>query len=189
MNTVNFSKITSREKGYLIGLYIGDGNIFEQNLNGIYRLRYFLGLNEKLIQEKIIKILSKLHKNMNIRRYTRDNTCIIEVHSKQLINFIKNTCTKDGIKKMKVPLEFKKGVIEGLIDSDGYVQRNYVEITTSNNKLKENIINMLIDFHLKINVRNFVSPISKRVGWRIGFSLKDYIFKPLKWVSVPQTAE
>ncbi len=187
-NIADLSKITPKERGYLIGFYIGDGNIFEQNSSGIYRLRYFLGLKEKPIQESLVEILSKLF--ANIRTYDgQGNTIVIEIHSKQFITWVKNNCTKDGIKNKSSSKRFKIGVIEGLIDSDGYVQRNYVEITTVNEKLRKNIIEILSGFKTKPNVRSYSSPISGRTGWRVGFSLKNGAFKPTKWVLAPQTAE
>ena len=114
----------------------------------------------------------------------QDNTFVLEKHSKDLIKFIKKTCDKKGL-KVKTSREFKIGYIEGLIDSDGYVQRNYVEITTSNPKLKNQIIEILEKFKVACTVRKYPpSGLSKKMGFRVGFSLlHGRPFSPVKWAS------
>jgi intein/homing endonuclease len=186
-NPTDFNKITEREKGYITGFYVGDGNIFISEIKGVYRLRYFLGLKEVEIQKKIEKILSNFCKNPRIYQ-GKDNTTVIEIHSKELLNFITRIVDKNGLKKVKADKEFLIGFVEGLIDSDGYVQRNYVEITTMNSKLKNNIVSILRRLGIKSNVRTFTSHISTKTGMRIGFSLNNNFFLPVKWVTFSHTA-
>ncbi len=184
-NETDLTKIDHRDLGYLIGIYVGDGNIFQKY--GINRLRIFLGLNEKLIQEKVTQLIKQIVSRF--RTYeTNDNTHVIEVHSKQLVEMIKILSDKNGL-KTRENKNFLLGFIEGMIDSDGYVKRNYVEITTSNENLKRNILKVLQIFKIKTNIRNYISPLSNKVSWRIGFSLNSKLFLPLKWqVLNPQTA-
>ena len=185
-NEINLKETNETEKGYIIGFYVGDGNIFVKEIKGAYRLQYFLGIKEVTIQQKIIEIFKKI---CRFRSYKgKDNTYVIEIYSKSLINFIKKFSDKNGLKKEIFSREFLIGYIEGLIDSDGYVQRKYTEITTMNEKLKDNIVFILNNFGLNPNIRKFVTK-NFRTGFRIGFSLRNKIFLPLKWVLGAQTAE
>ena len=177
---INLAQLSRREIGYIIGFYIGDGSIFIKQSLGVYRLRIFTWIKEIKIQQKLEFLLLKIFKK--VRRYKeRDNTLIFEIHSKDFLSFIQKTADKNGL-KIKPSQEFKKGFIEGLIDSDGYVQRNYAEITTSNKKLRSQIVRTLRGFEIEPNIRNYISPLSKRKGWRIGFSLNSNQFFPVKWV-------
>ncbi len=136
---IDFDKITEREKGYLCGFYVGDGNIFVYPKQWIYRLRFHTYVNEIHVQNNLVKICSKLCNN--IRRYkAKNNTVIIEIHSKDLLASIDKHVTKNGLRNLRAPISFRKGFIEGMTDSDGYVQRKYAEITTLNKKLKSNLI-------------------------------------------------
>ena len=153
----------------------------------MYRLRLFTYIKETKIQERLKKTLLKIFKKIYCYQ-KQDNTFVIEVNSIDLINFLSKNVDKNGI-KTKISRNSERGFIEGIIDSDGYVQRNYTEITTANLKLKNCIVKILKKFKIKCNIRNYQSPISKREGFRIGFSLNGEIFFPCKWVSSLQTAE
>ena len=184
---IDLQTISERQWGYLIGFYIGDGNIFTKRNDGIYRLRFFLGRGDARARKRLETILKKLA--LRVRRYRdKDNTEVIEVHSKELVKSVSETCNKNGLKIKVRSIRFLRGFLEGLIDSDGYVQRNYAEITTCNEKLKDNIVEVLRTFRIRPNLRNYTSPISKKSGWRVGFSLGGLRLKPEKRVPAPQTA-
>lgn len=181
-NKVELNKLTKKELGYLLGFYVGDGNIFIKENIGVYRLRIYTYYKEKDVQKKVIDIISKIINN--VRSYDdKDNTYTIEVHSKDLIYKIKKLANKKGLVNLKNK-NITCGFIEGLIDSDGYVKRNYVEITTSVKELMENITNILNQLKLKFNIRTYKSPLSNKIGWRVGFSLNSKKFYPTKWLTL-----
>lgn len=183
-NFAKFKKLTPKERGYILGFYVGDGNIFVKKETGVYRIKFFLYKKEKNIEENIKQMLMKLGINTRIYNW-KNNTRVIEMHSKDVVAYIRQRTTKNGLTMTTSSKPFLKGYIEGLIDSDGYVQRNYTEITTCNYKLKKQIMHILCILKIKHNLREYTSPISGRVGWRVGFSLKNNFFKPLKWVFSP----
>ena len=176
---VNFMLLSKREKGYLFGFFVGDGNIFIKEKLGVYRVRLFTFLGEKNVQERIRKILKKILKNF--REYQeQDNTFVFEFHSKDFINKLLKVVDKNGLKK-KISRDSERGFIEGLIDSDGYVKRNYCEITTANPKLKNNIEKVLKSFGVRCNIRKYPGILSRKEGFRVGFSLNGEFFSPCKW--------
>lgn len=181
--TIDLSRISEKEKGYVVGFYVGDGNIFVSKTNGIYRLRYFLWYKEIQTQRKLQKILRKLTLAPRLYR-DKDNMVVIELHSKEFVSYILSVCNKNGLKKQNSN-DFLRGFIEGLIDSDGHVQRNYTEITTSSSKLKNNIVEVLNKIGISSNIRNYHSSILNKEGWRVGFSLNGLKLKPEKWVPTP----
>ncbi|RLE59628.1 MAG: hypothetical protein DRJ35_05335 [Thermoprotei archaeon] len=184
--------LTEREKGYIFGFYVGDGNIFIKQTTGVYRIRFYLGKNEKEVQEHLKKILLKLFNKLHVY-VDRETTICIEIHSKEFINHITTKVSKDGIKHLnKSSKDFLIGFIEGLIDSDGYVKRNYVEITTVNPKLKQQVMKILQMFKVKVNLRSYkyLTKNGEKIGYRIGFSLLCNLFFPVKWKALAaQTAE
>lgn len=187
-NSIHLTNIILRERGYLLGFYVGDGNIFVKIKTGAYRIKFFLNRNELAIEEKLRLILVKAGIRIKVYNW-KHNTKVIEIHSKDFVSYIQQKVTKNGIITLKKSPPFLIGYIEGLIDSDGYVQRKYAEITTSRKELKAQTVRILETLGMKSNIRNYISPISGNMGWRIGFSLKNSVFRPAKWVSSPQTAE
>ena len=182
---VNLTLLSKEEIGYLFGFFVGDGNIFTSRKLGVYRVRIFTFIKEVNIQNKLREILRTILKNF--REYKeQDNTYVFEFHSKDFINKMLKIVDKNGLKKI-ISKKSERAFIEGLIDSDGYVQRNYCEITTVNPKLKSNIIEILKRFGVKSITRKF--PRNHHLdGFRVGFSLNGKIFFPCKWVTGVQTA-
>ncbi len=187
---INIKNLSEIEKGYLCGFYVGDGNIFIYPKQWIYRVRFHTFVNETQIQQKLILILGKICNNTKSYK-AKNNTIVIETHAKDLIKFFDDIVTKSGIKTTnKTSRNFNLGFIEGMVDSDGYVQRNYAEITTMNPKLKNNLVSLLKMLKIEHNLRTFKSHLSKNTGYRIGFSLNCKLFYPIKWISKSrQTAE
>ena len=192
MRHLRLSALSEREKGYVVGFFIGDGNLFISKRRGVYRVRFLLGVNEKQVQAKLREILSKLLGSF--REYTdRSTTLCFEVHSKEFVNYLKKTAAKDGsgINEDLCDLEFLRGLVEGLVDSDGNVKRNYAEITTANEHLKEKILRVLNRLGIKTNLRTFSYSTrrGRKVAYRVGFSLNNALFYPAKWeASAAQTA-
>ena len=183
---VNFKLLSKEEIGYLFGFFVGDGNIFISEKLGVYRVRLFTYFKEVKIQKKLKNILDKI---LRVRCYQveRDHTFVLEWHSKDFIEKLLKITDKNGLKK-KISKDFERAFIEGLIDSDGYVQRNYCEITTANPKLKSCIAKILKSFGVRCITRNFPRPNGKK-GFRVGFSLNGGNFFPCKWATGIQTAE
>ena len=168
--------------------YIGDGNIFINQRKGVYRITFYLNPKKELqIGEKIFSLLKKL--NLNPFKYISANRSLkIEAYSKNLIQWISSIATKDGIRNINsFTDEMLQGIIEGLIDSDGCVEKKRFNISTSNPKLVlnvEKILNTLnISHSIILRIRKNTSHSRE---WIIRFSRRYSFIKPLK-VVLPQT--
>ncbi len=138
MRTLNIVK--NKEWGYLTGFFMGDGNIYIDKKRYDYRLRLFLNIRETTIRDKLIKILRGYGLNPNFFR--QGNEIVISVRSKFLILELLNTI--DTLYKGlngKYSHDFLVGVIEGLIDSDGNIERRrkgYFCVAITNTNIKTN---------------------------------------------------
>jgi len=130
-----WSKLSERDEGYLLDFFIGDGNIFIKESNGQYRVRMFCNKRETKIIAKVGDLLRQVCDNVREYVVENDGTIVLRVHSKALVGILRSKVDKDKtLKTLEFPEETGIGLIEGLIDSDGYIRRKYVEITSSRKK-------------------------------------------------------
>lgn len=153
----------SIDLSYLIGYFLGDGSLTKTK-NGL-RMRFFDSSKELL--EEIVKIIHKLtNKKYSIQRDKRSkNNYILNIYDKQLIEkIIDLTGVKPGSKSfiIKVPDYLYKCNIEnifsflaGLIDSDGYVEKNKkrISFSTASEKMKEDLVYVLSLLGFKFSIR------------------------------------
>jgi len=130
--------------GYFIGYFLGDGSLVSSN----NRLFIEVTLTSK---EKLNRIKEFLEK-YNFKFWRSKNNSKLIINDKDFINWVKDHLHKDFIEKtykkgVKTKLkrlnfdflnaneEFLKGIIEGLIDSDGYIDKGAAEISLVNENL------------------------------------------------------
>jgi hypothetical protein len=129
------SKLEEKEKGYLMGLYLGDGYSHHDEKNRHYTTEFYLNSVKDLeIKKYLIKILKKMSLNAIITKDKRYNCNRIRVRSKDLFYYISKM-------KFKNNNEFDLGLVSGLIDSDGYVnkKKSFIQIVNTNKQLLERI--------------------------------------------------
>ena len=169
------AKIGWRRFGYLVGFILGDGNIYIDRKRYDYRIRLFLNANEKPLVDKLSDILKTLNLNVNI--FKKSNEFILSVRSKCLVlllNKFINQLFNNNTNKFSEELLI--GILEGLIDSDGNIERrrkNYfcAAITTTS----KNILNLLIKICNLINIKCRYYIVKNR-KYRIFIFNKLYIF-------------
>lgn len=83
------------------------------------------------------------------------------------------------IRKLEFPLEFIKGVLEGLIDSDGHIRWKRAEITTASKILLEQITTMLAMIRIAFKTYSSISHWSQKPVWRAYFPFID-VLSPIK---------
>jgi intein/homing endonuclease len=179
LEDLNWDMLSKREQGYLLGIFLGDGNVFVNEKKGIYRVRFCLTKGEATIQ-KIIPLLQKLFRFHKIRVYNdRKNETLIEVHSKSFVQKLYEILNNNTLKTMEQDSETLCGLIEGLIDSDGYVKGRIAEIKSSNKQLVSQICSLLEKIGIKYKLTPTTSQLSNKIVWRFYFHLP-YFISPVK---------
>jgi len=179
LEDLNWDMLSKREQGYLLGIFVGDGNVFVNEKKGIYRVRFCLTKGEAAIQ-KIISLLQKLFKFHKIQVYNdRKNETLIEVHSKSLVQKLYEILNNKTLKTVKQDSETLCGLIEGIIDSDGYVKGRTAEIKSSNKQLVSQICYLLDKIGIKYKLTPTNSQLSDKIVWRFYFHLPHFI-SPVK---------
>lgn len=153
----------SKELSYLIGYFLGDGSL-SKTKNGL-RIRFFD--SSKDVLEEINKVIKKLiNKDYSIQKDKRSkNNYILTIYDRNLIEkIIELTGIKPGEKTfdIKIPNYIYKSSIEnifsflaGLIDSDGYVDKNKkrVSFSTASQFMKEDLVYLLSLLGFKFSIR------------------------------------
>lgn len=125
-------KLADYDLGYLLGIYLAEGNIHTWHKNGnVYGIELALNSSEIEIANNIKNILDKYFPNTNTNIYDyKDGTKRIRVRnlSNEVAEWFRNTLYNDNKEKTfvkdiyKYNESFIKAVITGLIDGDGHYQ-------------------------------------------------------------------
>jgi ribonucleoside-diphosphate reductase alpha chain len=152
-----------KDLSYLIGYFLGDGSL-SKTKNGL-RIRFFDSSKDFL--EEINKVIKRLiNKDYSIQRDKRSkNNYILTIYDNTLIEkIIELTGTKPGSKtfNIKIPNYIYKSDIEnifsflaGLIDSDGYVDKNKksISFSTASQFMKDDLVYLLSLLGFKFSIR------------------------------------
>ena len=118
--------INSKEFAYLMGLYLGDGNLAPRKLKSnviSYQLRQCISID---IKDKFLEILKNMNIHFTVNTLKQsDKVCIVNYGGKGFGNFVFQNFIKDGKKNIPsfIFSQWSKDTIisflSGLIDSDG----------------------------------------------------------------------
>ncbi|MCD6404074.1 MAG: LAGLIDADG family homing endonuclease [Nanoarchaeota archaeon] len=115
---MNLGGLTEKEKGYLFGLFLGDGYAYHDKKQRHYSVEFFLNSEKDMdIINFLRKLLLKIGTKPSFRKDKRCNSVRVRVRSKQLYEIL--ITQKRGL--ADPPEEFKIGFISGFIDAEGYV--------------------------------------------------------------------
>lgn len=150
--------LNEQEKGYLIGLFIGDGSFNKGSKTPRFFVRFALDAKrDKDIALRIKDVLLKAGKKSNLISFK--SNIIVKTCSKQLVFYINKYVTYENGSKMINALEptstdFKYGLIAGLIDSDGHVHKHLgTEIKTVSTDIFKSIIQLTETLNIKTRVK------------------------------------
>lgn len=172
--------ITEREKGYLFGLFEGDGYKIYHAKSRHYHVEFYLNSSsDQKIISYLVMLLKKLNLNPNIYQDKRYNCKRIRVYSKKLFGILnKNIKLKDKSK------EFNMGFVSGLIDSEGYVhnKKSYIMVVNTNKRILEECKNFLKTININSSIsKRKPSEKEKLDSYRMYISIS---FKRLNHLSV-----
>lgn len=163
MTRLDLALLNESEKGYIIGLFLGDGDINRGRKTPRYIVRFSLDAKrDRDIAARLHQIFEKGRKKINI--FPRDSTLIVKVCSKELVNYIltcieyKGNRNNQTEKKLLMSRDwspgFKYGILAGIIDSDGHVQKHLgTEIKTVSPLIFEGILGILSNLEIKANTK------------------------------------
>ena len=162
MTKLNLDLLSEWERGYILGLFLGDGDVNKGRKNPRYIVRFTLDAErDEDISLKLRQIFEEGHKKVSIFR--RDSTLIVKVCSKKLVEYIeglveyKKTESKRE-KRLKIKKEwtfdFQYGMLAGIIDSDGHVHKHLgTEVKTVSSSIFKGIVSLLKSLGIKAKTR------------------------------------
>ncbi|MBU3926124.1 LAGLIDADG family homing endonuclease [Patescibacteria group bacterium] len=167
---LKWENLSVKERGYLFGLFEGDGYKIYDKKSRHYQIEFYLNsVKDKKIIKYVVYLLSKIGLKPNLYQDKRYNCKRIRVYSKQLFEILKRNINLQNKTK-----DFNLGFVSGLIDSEGHVRKDksYIMIITTNKRVLE-------DCERYLNKVKIDSNISKRI-----LSIKDKCFSYRMYVSV-----
>ena len=159
MSKFDIGSLNEEEKGYIIGLFVGDGSFNRGNKEKRFFVRFALdGKKDKDVATKIADIMGKAWKKISL--YPWKSNIIAKVCSKELVNYIqcKVQYRPDGKNLVAINAwtsNFKYGFIAGLIDSDGHVHEHLgTEIKTVSCQISSNVKDILNELKISANTKS-----------------------------------
>jgi len=157
---LKLATLSEKERGYLVGMFVGDGTHIIKMDKGTYLTKFSLDkTRDNDIEEYMQVLFAKASKRMG--RLVERNSITLKIFSKEFIEFLSKyvrRIERNGTRRKRKMLvnhekwscAFKLGFISGLIDSDGYVyfdqkggKRFGALIRTADNDLRDQIISLL----------------------------------------------
>jgi len=136
---MNLEKISVKERGYLFGLYEGDGYIYHNLRDRHYTVEFFLNSKrDKDIINFVHLLLRKLELNPFLIKDKRFNCIKVKVNSKELHNFLNqdyNLFLNDK--------GFDIGFLSGFIDAEGSANKSSLCLTNTNLEIMKIASNIL----------------------------------------------
>ncbi len=133
------SKWNEWERGYVVGLFIGDGNLAHVPSRGQYRVVFSFNLaRDGPVSDELSMVLRKAHLCPFFVDYPLKNTRRVVCLSKALYSYLKSVSVYRTVRKGDFWIQRKSGIrdherwgrdfllgfVAGLLDSDAYVKRD-----------------------------------------------------------------
>ncbi len=177
---MEFNILSEKERGYLFGLFEGDGYKFHDIKCRRFQVEFYLNsLRDKEIIKFLTNLLKKIGLNPNLYQDKRYNCKRIRVYSKELFQILNKNIPLKNIEK-----NFGIGFVSGVIDSEGYVnsKKSFIMLVNTNKIMLEECGSFLNNLDIKSHISKR-KPSEKEVkdSYRMYISVK---FKRLGHLSV-----
>lgn len=169
--------ISEKEFGYIYGFYCGDGYAYHDKKSRHRYVEFFVDSKDTDILTNVKGILERKGHTVFLHKDSRFNCIRIRVNSTGFFNEI-----NEIEKRFPTSPSFRKGFIEGMIDSDGYVnpKNSFIEIVNTNRELMKMIIVSLEVIGLSTKIRDRIaSRKDKKKSYRIYVPMKFKCFNTL----------
>jgi len=133
-------KLNNYEIGYIFGTFIGDGSSIRKGARNPSAVGWFFGENEKHFVDKLNKCMLKVFNLPLVTLYNRPNMLCVGVYNVFLAKFFECFNKRDQ-KHLPSEMycknkEYVRGILDGLIDSDGYIDKEYNVFSFSNTSIQ-----------------------------------------------------
>jgi ribonucleoside-diphosphate reductase alpha chain len=167
--TLNLPEVWSKELGEILGWLTGDGWLRED------RVGFSFGHEDRDAVSYFNQIITEWY-NYSVKDILRENGVIhLSYHAKAFIEFFKELgvkVCKSGEKQvpgilLDAPKEAVAGFLRGLFSSDGNIDDTdgTIKLTSSSNKLLEDVQLLLINFGIKSNILSRKYSFSKNFAY------------------------
>lgn len=169
MTKLDLDLLTEFEKGYLVGFFLGDGNLNMGRKTPRYIVRFFLDAErDQDISTYLCQVLQKGRKKVSV--FTRKTNTILKVSSKELVDFMQKYIEYERNWDHRLEKRLKKstdwsselqyGILSGIIDSDGHVHGHLgTEIKTASSLTQRRILDILTN--LRIDATSKVKDVTE----------------------------
>lgn len=162
-NKINLKRLSEKELGYLLGLFIGDGYCHYNPKDRHYNVDFYFD-SEK--NKKIIMVTKELLDSIGLRCFLlkdkRFNCIRIRVSSKNLMFYLQKQreyiINLENINQLEK--DYRIGIVSGFIDAEGSVNKSQISVSQVN----RNIIFTMRDLCDSLNIRT--SRIRFRNNWK-----------------------
>lgn len=172
--------LSEKELGYLKGLFVGDGYKYHDKKYRKYYIEFYLNsINDKDIVKFLTFVLKKAGLNVHLYKDKRFNCVRLRIVNKEFFKLFNKNIDKICMNKNE-----KLGFISGIIDSEGYVNREkrIIEVVSTNFELIKFLSRELSSFGISSSIRKRVRSIKdKSSSYRMYISAS---FKKLKHLSI-----
>lgn len=177
------SKLTSWERGYIVGFFAGDGSTSKSPHRV---LRFHLNkLKEYYLAQCLASLLKKANLHPHLELPSSGNVVIVRVYSKALYEMIRQYLSWEDHEKTYtvrlrstkgLPSEFIQGFIGGSADSDGgfVSSKKWYQFASVSRELIQQLSSMLTLFGIGIKERTYFSKRgNRRPLYCVRISIKD----------------
>ncbi|HDQ59999.1 MAG TPA: hypothetical protein ENN30_02285 [Candidatus Woesearchaeota archaeon] len=121
MKKLAVKRVKSKQMGYLVGLFLGDGYAYHDKNSRHYTVEFSLHRKkDKSVIKKLVELFKKLKFKVYKIKENRSKSVKLRLHSKALMELIQKK-QKEFFKKKYFFEDYKLGVVSGYIDAEGKV--------------------------------------------------------------------
>ncbi len=131
MRQIQVQNLTEKEKGYVLGLFEGDGYLFHDKNSRHYLVDFYLNSGtDQDITEFLCSLLKKARCNPNTYQDKRYKCMRIRVKARQFMDFVQN-------RRLIFEKDFILGFVSSFLDADGYVnqRKSFIQIINTKEDL------------------------------------------------------
>ncbi len=159
VNRIKPENLSEKEKGYLIGLFLGDGYAHHSKKDRHYNIDFYLNsVRDADIQEYLMDLMKKLNISPTVFKDPRYDMNRIRASSKQFFEFMGEKAQAFHATASKKRKQFLLGVVSGLIDSEGCVYRGTISLSQNNELLMRRVAGICGIWKVACSVREKSNP-------------------------------